>query len=206
MNPRGLWLLLLLIPASGCIAPGGSAEFSVSCSPPILEGNPATEATAGHPYSAHFTGGYNCGVASCFDLQAVNLPPGAEIDHYTKTVYWTPPASLAGTTQTLSIRTPPDPCGDSAYFSWRVTVLPAPVVLSFTADPMTVAAGGTTTLTPVFANGTGRIVIWTGGSIEGVQSGVPVVSPPMVVTTTFELDVTDRLGNGTSQTVTVQVQ
>jgi hypothetical protein len=190
----------------GCYV-GPSGEITMTCSPtPHIEGNPAPEATAGHPYRAHFTGGYVCGMSSCFSLVPVSLPSGAEIDPYGRTVVWTPSASQAGAKHVLRVRTPYDSCGDSATYNWTVTVLPAPTITRFEAAATTVPPGGTTTLTAVFANGTGRIDLWTGGTLGTVQSGVPVTTPPLVVTTTYELIVLNHLGHGTTQTLTVQVQ
>lgn len=201
------WIGLLAFGGVGCL-PGGKAEFEQTCTPaPHIEGNPPRQATATHPYTALFTGGYNCGFAGgCFALEPLSLPSGASIDPYSQAVHWTPPGSLAGTTQTLAVATPYDPCGDRAVFRWQVAVLPAPAIQAFTASPLSVPPGGTTTLLPVFTGGTGRIVLWTGGTMDPVASGVAISSPPLAVTTTFELIVTNALGDGTSSTVTVTVE
>jgi hypothetical protein len=87
-----------------------------------------------------------------------------------------------------------------------VAVLPAPAIQIFTASPLSVPPGGTTTLLPVFTHGTGRMVMWTSGATTPVESGVAVQSAPLVVTTTFELIVTNTLGDGISSTVTVTVE
>lgn len=198
---------LIILLSLGCFV-GSDAEFSMNCDPaPYIEGSPAPEATARNPYTATFHGAYNCGMYSCFSLEPVSLPEGALIDNYgVKTVRWTPPDSLAGTTQTLTVRTPRDPCGDSAYFTWKVTVLPAPAIQRFEAAATALHPGESTSLTAVFTDGTGHIDLWTTGTLGVVLSGVPIATPPLMVTTTFELTVLNRLGHGTSRTLTVLVQ
>lgn len=149
MSSWRLWMGLFTLVGSGCL-PGGKAEFEQTCSPaPHIEGNPPPQATATHPYTAHFTGGYSCGFAGgCFSLEPLSLP--------------------------------------------------APAIQTFTASPLSVPPGGTTTLLPVFTHGTGRMVIWTSGATTPVESGMAVQSSPLVVTNT--------LGDGTSSTVTVTVE
>ncbi len=75
-----------------------------------------------------------------------------------------------------------------------------PTITSFTANPTAVAAGGSTSLTGVFSNGTGVI---TPGNIS-VTSGTAVsVSPAQ--TTTYILTVTNSSGGSAVQTATVTV-
>jgi fibronectin type 3 domain-containing protein len=71
---------------------------------------------------------------------------------------------------------------------------------SFAANPASIAAGGTASLTGVFANGTGII---TPGNLP-VTSGTPVSVTPSN-TTTYTLTVTNAAGVTAAQTATVTV-
>jgi hypothetical protein len=76
----------------------------------------------------------------------------------------------------------------------------SPSISSFVANPASITAGSTSSLTGVFANGTGVI---TPGNLA-VSSGVPVTVPPSA-TTTYTLKVTGSNGRSTSKSVTVTV-
>jgi N-acetylneuraminic acid mutarotase len=77
---------------------------------------------------------------------------------------------------------------------------PAPVATSLTAEKTILTAGSSTTLTPVFSNGTGVI---TPGNISAT-SGVAITVTP-TSTTTYTLTVTNSVGAvaGTVATITV---
>jgi len=75
-----------------------------------------------------------------------------------------------------------------------------PSIVSFTANPTSITAGGSTSLTGVFANGTGVI---TPANLPAT-SGTPVSASPSV-TTTYTLTVTPTSGTAITQTVTVTV-
>lgn len=193
----------LLVSCTSGLGKGGS----VTCSPaPHIEGSPAPVATAGFPYAAHFSGGFLCSWIGpvCFSLEAANLPAGAEIDNYLKSVFWTPPTAMAGSTQTLSVRTPRDPCGDSAVFTWTVRVVAAPTIDSFTATPPAVHPGESTHLRAVFAHGGGWIQTTAGDSLGAVTSGVDVLIPALPQTTTYVLTVANEAGAQVSQQLTVK--
>ncbi|MGA3343787.1 MAG: hypothetical protein ABSC76_02865 [Terracidiphilus sp.] len=82
-----------------------------------------------------------------------------------------------------------------------ITVNPAaPAITSFIASPTSITAGGTASLTGVFANGTG--VITPGDLAE--TSGTPVSVTPSV-TTIYTLTVTPPSGTAVTKSVTVSV-
>ncbi|MGO8760324.1 MAG: hypothetical protein ACLQG3_19590 [Terracidiphilus sp.] len=76
----------------------------------------------------------------------------------------------------------------------------APAITSFAASPATITAGGSSSLTAVFANGTGVI---TPGNLA-VSSGTGVTVSP-TTTTTYTLTVTNSAGTAVAQTATVTV-
>jgi fibronectin type 3 domain-containing protein len=89
--------------------------------------------------------------------------------------------------------------GSTAASSATVTVtLIAPSITSFTASPTSIAAGGSSKLTPIFTNGTGVI---TPGNIAATSGTVITVSP--TDTTTYTLTVTNAAGDTARQTATV---
>jgi subtilisin-like proprotein convertase family protein len=76
----------------------------------------------------------------------------------------------------------------------------APSITSFSAANTTISAGGSTSLTAIFSNGSGNI----NNSVGNVTSGVSVsVSPSS--TTTYTLTVTDSTGASVSSLLTVTV-
>jgi hypothetical protein len=110
---------------------------------------------------------------------AVNVSPAATTV-YTLTVT---PTSGTAVTQTVT-----------------VTVVPPPTITSFGASPATIAIGTSSSLTAVFANGTGVI---TPGNLT-VTSGTPVSVSP-TTTTIYTLTVTPTLGTAITQTTTVSI-
>ena len=76
----------------------------------------------------------------------------------------------------------------------------APVITSFAATPTTITAGGSTTLTPVYANGTG--VITPGNPACSSTTGV-TVNP--LVTTSYTLTISNSAGVTVAQSCTVTV-
>jgi hypothetical protein len=102
------------------------------------------------------------------------------------------------TTYTLTV-TPAS--GTAVTQTATVTVDPLPTIASFTSAPATIAAGGSASLTAVFANGTGVIAP---GNLA-VTSGTAVnVSP--TTSTVYTLTVTPPVGTAITQTATVSVQ
>ena len=87
-------------------------------------------------------------------------------------------------------------CGGSSI----TPIPPAASITSFTASPATITAGGSSSLTAVFVNGTGVI---TPGNLAATSGTAVSVSPTS--TTTYTLTVTPASGTAVTQTVTVTV-
>jgi N-acetylneuraminic acid mutarotase len=92
--------------------------------------------------------------------------------------------------------------GEEGYLNdaWEYQVSTLPAIISFVANPSTIAPGASSTLTGVFSNGTGVI---TPGNIS-VTSGTGVSVSP-TATTTYTLTVTPTTGTAVTQTATVTV-
>jgi|GEM_PF-2028065 len=121
------------------------------------------------------------------------------------------------TTNSLTYNTGPNPTGASGTFTLQcvktakldatntstgtkvITVYPQPVA-ALTANPLTLAGGGTSVLTPVFSGGTGVINQNVGTVTTGVGKSV---SP--AVTTTYTLTVTNGATTTASASATVTV-
>ncbi|MGB6744876.1 MAG: hypothetical protein WBE38_14615, partial [Terracidiphilus sp.] len=108
--------------------------------------------------------------------------------------------SVSPTATTIYTLTVTPPAGSAITQTATVTVVPAPAITSFVASPGTIAAGGSSSLTAVFANGTGVI---TPGNLT-VTSGTAVSVSP-TATTIYTLTVTPPVGTAITQTVTVTV-
>jgi hypothetical protein len=135
----------------------------------------------------------DCGV------ELLQGPAGAGVDPIRGAVFWTPSEGDANTGARFSIATKPDACGKRATQSWTVAVSPAPEIVQFTAVETNIARGASATLTAIFS-GTGRIDLL--GPVTGV---VPIITPPLNVTTTFTLLVTNPVGAEVRQSITIQV-
>ena len=106
----------------------------------------------------------------------------------------------ATTTYTLTV-TPAS--GAAITATATITVNPAgppPSITSFIANPTTIAAGGSATLTGVFANGAGVI---SPGGLATTSGTALTVSP--TTTTTYTLTVTPTSGTAVTATATVTV-
>jgi hypothetical protein len=106
----------------------------------------------------------------------------------------------ATTTYTLTLT--PTGGGATLTSSATITVNPPPTITSFAAAPVTITAGGSSTLTGVFANGAG--VITGGASPIDATSGTGVSVTP-AATTTYTLTVTPTAGAAVTATATVTV-
>ncbi len=111
----------------------------------------------------------------------------------------TPPIS-ATTTFTLTVT---NATGDSvaAQVTVVVTDVPLPTITSFVAGASAINAGHATTLTAIFANGTG---VLTPGNVP-MYNNVAVSTGTLNATTTYTLTVTDSDGDTAVQTLTVTV-
>jgi hypothetical protein len=90
--------------------------------------------------------------------------------------------------------------GTATTTTAKLTVLAAPAITSFIAGQATITAGNSTTLTAVFAGGTGSV----NNSVGAVTSGTAVTITP-AATTTYTLTVTNAAGTPTTATATVTV-
>lgn len=104
------------------------------------------------------------------------------------------------TSTTAYTLTVTSPLGTVVTKSATVTVVPAPVITSFSADTNPITSGSSTNLTAVFSGGTGVI---TPGNLT-VVSGTPVSVNP-AATTTYTLTVTPSVGAAATRTLTVTV-
>jgi fibronectin type 3 domain-containing protein len=105
------------------------------------------------------------------------------------------------TQTTTYILTVTNASGGTAALAATVTVsASAPAITSFTANPTSITAGGSASLTAVIANGTGVI---TPGNITIVSGTAITVSP--TDTTVYTLTVTNSAGETIAQTATVTV-
>lgn len=89
---------------------------------------------------------------------------------------------------------------NSTMQSATLTVVPVPVIASFTPLAATITAGGSTKLTAMFSNGTGAV---NPGAIS-VTSGTAVTITP-AATTTYTLTVTNAAGTAVTAQTTVTV-
>ncbi len=108
--------------------------------------------------------------------------------------------SVSPTTTTTYTVTVTPPAGTAITQTTTVTVVPAPTITSFGASPATITVGGSSSLTAVFANGTGVI---TPGNLPATSGVAVTVSP--TTTTTYTLTVTPSMGTAITQTATVTV-
>jgi hypothetical protein len=111
------------------------------------------------------------------------------------------PVSVSPTTTTTYTLTVTPASGTAITQPVTVTVVPPPTITSFGASPATIASGSASSLTAVFANGTGVI---TPGNFT-VTSGTPLSVGP-TTTTVYTLTVTPPLGTAITQTATVFIQ
>ncbi len=108
---------------------------------------------------------------------------------------WTAPATAGSVTITA---TSADDTSKTA--TTTVTVVPAPTITSFSAAQATITVGASTTLTAVFANGTGAV----DNAVGTVATAVAKTVTP-TATTTYTLTVTNAAGTATTLQTTVTV-
>jgi hypothetical protein len=91
---------------------------------------------------------------------------------------------------------------DTSVTSEDAPLPTSPTIVTFTANPATISAGSSTTLTAIFKNATGSSI---DHGIGSVTSGNGVGTGVLNATTTYKLTVTDASGASASQAVTVTV-
>jgi hypothetical protein len=109
-------------------------------------------------------------------------------------------ATVSPTTTTTYTLTVTNAAGTSVTRQATVTVVAAPTITSFTPAAATITAGTSTTLTGIFAGGTGSV----DNSVGAVTTGTPVTVSP-AATTTYTLTVTNAANITATKQVTVTV-
>jgi hypothetical protein len=158
---------------------------------------PAPSITSFTASPATITAGTSSSLTGIFSGGAGVITGGSSsISAASGTAVTVSPAST--TTYTLTVTATN---GTQVTATATVTVTPAaPTITSFTASPTTITAGGSSSLTAVFAGGTGVV---TPGNIT-VTSGTAVSVSP-TTTTTYTLTVTPGTGTAITQTAVVTV-
>jgi hypothetical protein len=165
----------------------GTATLNVtSVAPPVITSFTAGASTITAGNSTTLTANFSGGTGS------INNGVGAATSGTPVTVT---PAST--TTYLLTVT---NSAGTSVTASATVTVVPPPVVNSFSAGASTITAGNSTTLTANFTGGTGSI----NNGIGAVTSGTPVTVTP-ATSTTYMLTVTNSAGTSVTASATVTV-
>lgn len=173
---------LLLVLACGGGGGGGSTPALPTPTPTIISFTPA-QGTIQKGTSTTITGVFTNGLGS-INNGVGNVQSGVSISSGTL---------QSTTTFTLSVTG----IGGNATAQTTITVPPDPVITSFSVTNTSVAYNGSTTLTAVFANGTGTV----DQGVGTVQSGVPVNIGPLTVSNTYTLTVANQFTNTTSQVV-----
>jgi hypothetical protein len=126
------------------------------------------------------------------------LPNGLTFDPSTGVLAGTPGVGSDGT-YNLAFKAQ-NGIGSDAVQSFTVSVVPPPIISSFTAGSDTIVLGGSTTLTPVFSNGTGSLDSGIGAVASGVTKTVTPTS-----TTIYTLTVTNAAGTSVTASTKVTV-
>ena len=143
--------------------------------------------------AASITNGTSTTLVPVFSNGTGVITPG-DISVTSESTYTVSPSST--TTYTLTVT---NAANSTATSSTTVTVIPAPVATSLTPGTSTITAGTSTTLTPVFSNGTGSI-----NTVGAVTSGLSRdVYPESTIT--YILTVTNAIGATASTNTTVTV-
>jgi len=150
--------------------------------PPFLStGHTAT-------YTAAVTGTVNTAVAWTADAGAIDASGRLTA----------PSVAPFSTTQTPLTLTATSVRGGTPA-SLTVQIVPLPSITSFNSNPSSATYGGSTSITPVFTNGTGQIV-----GLGSVASGQPVSTGALTAPQTYTLLVTNLAGDSVSQNLTVK--
>ncbi len=162
----------------------GPVSVTVSKATPTVSAWPTASAiTAGQMLSSSTLTGGTASVLGAFSWTTPTLEPSAGTP--SESVTFTPTDSTDYNTVTGSV---------------TVTVTAAPSITSFTAKPTTITVGANSSLTAVFAGGTGVV---TPGNIT-VTSGTPIIVTPSA-TTPYTLTVTPATGTAIQSMTTVTV-
>ena len=89
--------------------------------------------------------------------------------------------------------------------SHGIEIVAAPLLTSFTSSSLTITSGQSVSLTPVFSDGQGQILVGTQVVQASLTSGTPVTESP-TATTTYTLVVTNLAGASVRQDLKTTVQ
>ncbi len=191
--------------ASGAIAANWSGARTYTLTVTNAAGTTATATTAVTPQTvavAAFTAGaptVTVGATQAFSTTATGGATNALVWSSTGGTWsgstWTAPATPG--TYTITATSSDDTSKTAAT---TVTVVAAPAISSFSAAQSTLTAGASTTLTAVFANGTGAV----NNSVGTVTTATAKTVTP-AATTTYTLTVTNAAGSTAVATCTVTV-
>jgi hypothetical protein len=183
------WSTALLLGMGWVAGCGGSSGGGTTPPPaPSITSFAATPATITAGESSSLTGVFANGAGAITPGNiAVASGVAVSLSPATTTTYTLTVVNLSGTEVTQTV---------------TVTVNPGPTITSFTANPPAITAGQSSSLTAVFANGTGVI---TPGNLSVTSGAAVSVSP--AATTTYTLTVTSSDGKVTAtQTATVGIE
>ena len=191
--------------ASGAITANWSGARTYTLTLTNAAGTTATATTAVTPQTvavAAFTAGaptVTVGATQAFSTTATGGATNALVWSSTGGTWsgstWTAPATPG--TYTITATSSDDTSKTAAT---TVTVVAAPAISSFSAAQSTLTAGASTTLTAVFANGTGAV----NNSVGTVTTATAKTVTP-ASTTTYTLTVTNAAGSTATATCTVTV-
>jgi len=195
-----LCTVLMLLGTLGC---GSRVALT---GPLVINSFTATPATISTGQSTTLVWSVTIAAASLTINDGVSNLTGSQLTPITSnSVSVTPTAPV--TTYTL---TATDSKGNTQTATVTVTIVPSPVITSFTATPTLIAAGQTSTLNWVIANGNPSIGCNTSGcGFSGNGSGTPVTGTSIQVspqtTTVYNLFAVNAAGASVFTSVTVNV-
>ncbi len=165
-----------------------AVKFTVS---PVTIGavspaNPICRLGASMSFSATVSGALVPGITWSASAGTMNAGSGL----------WVAPGTAGNVTITATANANP-----AVSVSTIVTVINAPFIVSFQASPNLVTVGGSAMLTPVFADGVGVIP----GITNNAVSGQSYPTGPLVAAKTFNLNVTNGIGETVTAATSVGV-
>jgi hypothetical protein len=188
VSPTTTTTYTLTVTNSSNTAITSTVTVTVNPPPPSITSFVASQTTITAGQSTELTGNFIGGTAV--------ITPGS-----LTAMSGNPVAVSPATTTTYTLTLTPTGGGNPLTSMVTITVNPAPTITSFVAAPATISAGASSTLTGVFANGTG--VITGAPSALDVTSGAGVSVTP-TASTTYTLTVTPPAG-GPAVTATATV-
>src|SRR5580658_1994092 len=194
------WTTPAITPSAGTpsesvtFTPSDATNYSTVTGSVTVTVNAAPSITSFTPKPATITAGSNSSLTAVFAGGAGVVTPGNITVTSGVAITVTPAAT---TTYTLTV-TPAT--GTPIQSMTAVTVVAAPVITSFTANPPSISSGSPSGLTGIFTGGTGVI---TPGNLTATSGTAVSVSP--TTTTTYTLTVTNAAGTPVTAMATVTV-